>query len=316
MKRIAWINDNTIEEVQGGATVTSQVMIEKGRELGHSIIFLTPKELKDLESAKQLETYDLLILNNINAFDLEVMEHILDTYPFVKYEHDYCYCQYRNARCEDCKIKPCTPAPIFVKLFSNSKLNIFFSPLQLSIYQAAFKETMRDAIVIPPPMKEGEFTPNLERDPSDENDIRNRCYLYAGVIMSHKGLHQILDFASGQKDKIFHFAGKPVNKELLERIKKEHTYLGEIPHNEMPTLLKKYKNFIINPQMPETFGISILEAMATGCAITKFSKTYTTGLESYELPLPKLLDRCYNAPDKFWVQIRKVLNSSNPKKKD
>ncbi len=291
------MNDYTIKELQGGATVTGSIMIKTGRELGHKIDEYTPKGFNTYPNpAVTLNTYDLIILNNINSFKPELIEWIIENLKYIKYEHDYSFCQWRSAQCWRCKIK-CTPADIFVKLYSNSLLNIFFSPLQLNIYKKFFGETMRDAVCIPAPMEREAWYPN--------KDIQQDAYLYAGVLMNHKGIHQILDFADSQKNKIFHFAGRVVDKKILDRIKEKYTYLGEIPYADMPKLLRKYKYFMINPQMPETFGLSVLEAMQSGCTIIKFAKSHEIGLESYNLSPGKMIERCFKAPDTFWKAIER-----------
>ena len=155
------------------------------------------------------------------------------------------------------------------------------------------------ATAIPAPMEEGKFYP--------DKNIQQDAYLFAGAIMTHKGIHQILDFADSQKGegKVFHFAGRAVNKSAMERIKKDYTYLGEVTYDEMPQLYRKYKSLLFNSQMPETFGLTILEAMASGCTIIKFSKTHEIGLESYRLSPGELMKRCFNAPDNFWKIIEK-----------
>lgn len=304
--RIAWLK----EDFKGGANVSNSLMIKKGKELGYEIDEITPKDLVEggkfanmklnwdltMPSEKRLETYDLIVLSNINTFKTEIIEWIIKNKKYVTLNHDYAYCRTRSAMC-----KPkCVPAKIFVDLYANSLLNIFFSPLQLNIHKEVFGETMRDAICIPAPIEKDKWFPNKE--------IQQDAYLYAGVLATHKGVNQILDFADSQKGngKIFHFAGKIVNKEIIDRIKKDYTYLGEIPHDEMPNLLRKYKNFIINPIMPETFGLSIIEAMMSGCTIVKFSQTYKTGLESWNLSPTQLIERCSKSSTKFWNEIKRL----------
>lgn len=286
---IAWLNDYSVEEMQGGCNITGGIMIKKGVERKHEIHRFTPKNIEGVEFSK----FDLLILNNINNFKLEFIEEIIANHPYVKYEHDYCFCKKRNALCNP----RCSPAPIFTRLFSNSKLNIFFSPLQLKIFKEVFGETMRDAITIPAPIEEDKWF----ADPH----IQQEAYLFFGMIATHKGIHQILDFADSQKGtgKVFHFAGKPINKVAFKRIKENYHYLGEIPHEEVPKLLRKYKYVLTNPQCHETFGTTILEAMMSGCTVVKFSKSFETGLESYNLSPKQIMDKSLKASSKFWKTI-------------
>ena len=293
--KICWISDYKLSEFIGGAQVTSKIQIDYGRKIGYEIDEISSQDLKE----KSLSTdYDLYILNSISGFPTEFIEDIIATKPYITYTRDYNFCQYRNARCNNCK-QPCSPAPIFIKLYQESKLNIFLSPLHLNIHKKFFKETMRDAIYIPSPMIEGQFSPN--------KDIQQDAYLYAGSIMQHKGVSQILDFADSMKGKIFHFAGKAINKKLIDRIKEKYCYLGEIPFEEMPRLYKKYKYFIVNPIWPEPFGRSLMESMMSGCTLTRFSKTEQTGMESYNISPKDMMDKCLKAPEIFWNKIKKVI---------
>ena len=185
-------------------------------------------------------------------------------------------------------------------MYSNSLLNIFLSPLQKSIHKDFFRETMRDAIYIPSPINKDVYFPDLSIQQPD-------AHLYLGTIMDHKGISQILDYAKGEKGKVFHFAGRPVSKELMRRIKEKHLYLGNIYHKEVPKLLRKYKYFMINPQWPEPFGRTIIEAMCSGCTLIKFEKSETTGLESYNLSPQEITDKCLGAPVEFWNKIKEAL---------
>jgi len=310
--KIAWINDFKTGEITGGNNKTSSIIIEKGRSLGYEITEISPsdlfnKELEDQFTQEDKETlkkiligYDLLILNNINYFKTEVIDWIIHNTKYIKYEHDYCYCQFRNG-CVRCKPK-CEPAKIFVDLFTYSLKNIFFSPMQLDIFKKAFGNMiLRDAIYLPAPMIENSFYP-------DKNIQQKNAYLFAGALQTAKGVHQILDYADIQKGtgKVFHFAGRVISKEIMERIKKSYHYLGEIDSDEMAKLYRKYEYFIFNPQLPESFCHTLLEALASGCKVIKFQKSMKTGLESYNLSPQDILKECYTAPDKFWKIIDEV----------
>ena len=252
--KIAFLKDHSLKEFIGGANITDDIMIQKGISLGHKIKEFNFKDLKD---TKPLDEFDLIILSNINSFKKEVIEDIIKNKKYLTYNHDYLFCQFRSAQCKmRCKTK-CKPAKIYQDMYSNSLLNIFLSPLQKSIHKDFFRETMRDAIYIPSPINKDVYFPDLSIQQPD-------AHLYLGTIMDHKGISQILDYAKGEKGKVFHFAGRPVSKELMRRIKEKHLYLGNIYHKEVPKLLRKYKYFMINPQWPEPFGRTIIEAMCSG----------------------------------------------------
>ena len=296
--KIAFLTDHSTKTFVGGANVTDSIMIGKGIELGHEITEFNFKDLKDEDNAKKLDGFDLIILSNINSFKIEVIQDIVKNKKYITYCHDYLFCKSRSAQCKlKCKIT-CTPAKIYQDLYANSLLNIFLSPLQLDIHRKFFRATMRDAVYIPSPIIKDVYFPEL--------NIQQDAYLYLGVIMNHKGVSQILDYAEGQKNKVFHFAGKPVNQELIKRIKDKHHYLGQVNHKDVPKLLRKYKFFMINPQWPEPFGRTIIEAMCSGCTLIKFEKSDSTGLESYDLSPKNMIDLCIDAPNIFWDKIKEV----------
>lgn len=292
--KLAFLNDFSSKEFNGGTTITCNILIEEGKRQGREIDFFTYKDLPDICSLNKLDNFDLIVLNNISYFQLDVIKELIRTKNYITINHDYGWCSRRNGKC-GIDHEDCMPAKIFIDIFAKSKLNIFFSPLQLNIHKEKFGQVLRDAVCIPAPIERGKFYP-------DKNLQRN-AYLYAGAIATHKGVHQILDFADTQEDKVFHFAGKPVNQLLVKIIKDKHTYLGEIPHEQMPQLYRKYKYFLYNSQMHETFCHSIIEAMLSGCTVVRFEKSWETGMESYNLPPTEMIERCYNAPVEFWQKI-------------
>ena len=70
-------------------------------------------------------------------------------------------------------------------------------------HERVFGPVMRDAIYIPSPIEKGKFHPN--------DAIEKKKYLYAGVLMGHKGVVQILDWAEATGKKL-DFAGREVSK--------------------------------------------------------------------------------------------------------
>jgi len=290
--KIAWFNDYSIEQYVGGATITNQIMINEGRKRGHEIIVFTHDQ--DIKFEHELDKFNIIILNNINMFKEGVISFIIHNKKYVNYVHDYGFCQYRNLRCDSCN-ENCSPSPFFIKLFANSKLNIFLSPLHLENHKKFFGMTLRDAIFIPSPLEKGMFHPNKTK----KNE-----YLFVGVLMNHKGINQVLDYADSQKIKL-NIAGKKINKEVAERIDKYHNYLGEFKYEEMPKIYGNYSYMLTNPQWDEPFGRVYSEALASGCNIIKFQKSHKTGIESYNLPNEDMLDLCYSAPELFWDEVEK-----------
>ena len=103
MTKIAFFNDYSLQQYIGGCTITNSLMIKKGIELGYEITEFDSKE--DINPEKDLKDFDLIILNNINMFKEETLRWIVDNTKYMNYVHDYCWCQFRSAQCERCKVE-------------------------------------------------------------------------------------------------------------------------------------------------------------------------------------------------------------------
>lgn len=148
---IVWVQDANI---MGGAELSSHQVITIGERLGFNIQLLTPQSfnLGLLRNAK------LLILNNIWSFDASQMVEIKRAIfefqvPYVKYEHDM-----REVIYED-------RLSFSRRLFKNSKMNVFLSPLHLQEYQKKIYE-MSPCITLPLAIDVDKFIPNpkIKRD--------------------------------------------------------------------------------------------------------------------------------------------------------
>jgi len=118
-KMVAWVQDSSI---RGGAEISNELVIKVGIDCGFSILVITPKAMS-LRS--DLEGSDLAIFNNIWAFNPSQMK-IIDEFvsrgmrPYVKYEHDH---------------RELNRPEFSKKLFANSILNVFLSPIHLENYR-------------------------------------------------------------------------------------------------------------------------------------------------------------------------------------
>ena len=296
---IGWLSDYSTDNFQGGASLTNEQLINEGKKRGHEIIF---QEYKTFNQ-EDLKDTDLIVLTNINLFQKKDIEWVINNKPFVKYEHDYCFCRFRNVRCgELCKIK-CRPVEIFQSMFGRSKLNIFMSKLQLDIYKKFFNNIMfRDAKVIPPPIQTDRFFP-------DDNVREPKTALYLGLISEHKGIFEIISKAKQLKQKGFKvdFAGRIVHEKIKQMIEEEFNYIGEIPHDQVPNLMRRYNFFLIAPKMRETFGITKLEAELSGCEIIRINDV-PLGIESYNKNIQEIKALCDNAHNVWWEEIEKIEN--------
>lgn len=303
--RIAWITDLTLnDEKHGGAEITESYMIEEGVKREHQIDIFTPITLTNADEV--LYKYDLFIINNCVMFDKEQIRKIRDNFlkPFVTYNHDYNFCAFRNAdcalynNCDICEKDRNELFDFFSKAFKKAELNIFLSPLHLELTAAKCKNIINNSVVIPPPINLEKFKPNAKaRKPG--------TYLYFGNIYKGKGIDQVLKDYKHLGKKL-HFAGQFWDPSFKMEILKDHTYIGEIPHNKIPEVLATYENFIRYTPLKESFGRSTVEAMACGCNIV--SKTQI-GAESFGIPAEELLKKCSEAPKVFWNKVEEVIEN-------
>ena len=109
--KVLFISDFTLEQRAGGAQVSNDIIIKKGRELGFDI-----KEHHHLSSITDfLSSYDLVVNSNLEAISKispEKIPFILKMPNSVRLEHDSCSYLDNNTR---------------LQLFSNAKKNYFLS---------------------------------------------------------------------------------------------------------------------------------------------------------------------------------------------
>ena len=292
--KVGWLSDYNKKDLLGGASISNSLMIKEGEDRGHTIVFQDYKTFNQ----EELEDMDLVVLSNINMFQKKHIQWVIDNKPFVKYEHDYCFCKFRNVRCEEQCPVICKPAEIFEDLFMKSKLNIFISKLQQDIYNRFFNNLLfRNALILPPPIDTKLYF-------ADKKLQKKDTYLYLGLIAEHKGVAEIIEegLRLKQLGKTVVFAGKGVHKVLMERIKENFKYLGEIEHEDVPKLLRQYQHFFVAPKMRETFGIVVLEAILSGCNIVRFKNSKEMGIDSYR-DIKTIVELGNNSKHIFWNKI-------------
>ncbi len=122
-QKVAWIQDDFII---GGAELSSGLVIEIGRDCGYSIDFITPST-DSLAMELILSQSDFIVISNFWGFSEEQVHIILksiysDRKPYVKYEHDH---------------RELDRLEFSRKLFQNSRLNVFLSPIHLKNHREA-----------------------------------------------------------------------------------------------------------------------------------------------------------------------------------
>jgi glycosyltransferase involved in cell wall biosynthesis len=99
---------------------------------------------------------------------------------------------------------------------------------------------------------------------------KNFTVLYAGRIISKKGIPQLLEAAFKLPNIKFIFAGTgPFQQILIDRshLCKNITYLGPIPNRELPRIYRQASIFCLPSQYTEGYGRAVMEAVASGLPV-------------------------------------------------
>lgn len=274
-KQIGWIQD--LVRV-GGAEISNQEVIRVGTDCGFNITVITPESL---QSNDQLSSIDLFVLNNIWYFGQEQMAVILKTIysgiPYIKYEHDY-----RELNRPDFSIK----------LFKQSKQNVFLSPKHLKDYQ---KRLGCDGICLPLAINVDQFKPvertNREKDSALMFDTPNRKFGKSGetFIKEHPKMTFTILF-----DGDLRIRGENVRSSL------------PVPYEDLPKLYSAHEYLVHLPERDWAGERIIFEAALCGCKIIANDHVghMSWGRDLTDIEL--LREWLTQAPYEFWKEAGKI----------
>jgi len=110
--------------------------------------------------------------------------------------------------------------------------------------------------IIPPGMKYEEY-----RTATKENFV-----LFVGRLSKQKGIDYLMQVAGQLPDIEFKVVGTGKGEAKIQYIPKNVEFLGYVSHDELLDLYARAPIFCL-PSIAETFGLVIIEAMASGCAV-------------------------------------------------
>lgn len=119
----------------------------------------------------------------------------------------------------------------------------------------------RESVVVYPP---------VDIDPFSIGEGRGGYYLAGGRLTYYKRFDIIVDAFSKMNMPLYIYGDGPERGNLENRAKPNIHFLGRISEKKLHTLYKDAIAFI-NPQ-EEDFGITMVEAMASGCPVIAFNK--------------------------------------------
>jgi glycosyltransferase involved in cell wall biosynthesis len=215
----------------------------------------------------------LIILNNTGLFKRSDLEWIVGTQTYIKYEHDYSFCKHRHATEHDCNVECAQTLNFYTKVFNNSILNIFLSPLHRDVYLKYMDLDLSKIHLQPSPIDVSRF-----EYAGPKEDI----YLAVGEDGWHKGTDLIRKEFPGIK-----FIGGN----------------NKIPYEQVPGHYKLAKYFVHKPRWIEPFGRAVAEAY---CAHCELIVNRNIGFLSYDWDYEDrsfVKTRLKRAPKVFWKAV-------------
>jgi len=276
-KIIAWVQD---QSRTGGAELTNAETVRIGRDCGFGISILTPHN-SDAEMRKTLSEADLIVINNLWEFFPLSMHSIQEAIssarvPYVKFEHDH-----RELGRPD----------FSRRLFRNSALNVFLSPIHLENHQKALG---CDGIALPLAIDPRPFV-------AVKNDKRQPGTALICNVRHFKTWTNLTTYAETHRDLRFTvYAERAVlNGPNIET-------LPMVPHERMPEIYGRFEYLV---HLLDGWGAGervIFEAALSGCKVVSSERA---GHMSWGRDLGDkegLAEWLTDAPYQFWREIDKL----------
>ena len=283
-KKILWISDYNLSHSAGGAQRSNDIIIQKGRELGLSILEANYNFNFHIEDFDQ---YDILVSSNLEAI-YKLHPNIIDKIASHKYhvrlEHD----SNRYLKQEDRE-----------KLFRSCKKTVFLTNFHHQLFINNYGDIFNNVEIVADPIDTDLFY--------NQNQEREDKILYVGFMHELKGTLSFFEFAMGNPQLQFVVAGWGTRVfDFLVRNTPNVEYLGTVPHEDMPKLFNKYQTLFYSPIIPEPFCRSVAEAILCGIKLMSSSSNIIGCMHEFqELGKQKFTENCKNASNYFWESILK-----------
>jgi len=281
-KKILWISDYSLSHSAGGAQRSNDIIIQKGRELGYSILEANYNFNFNIEDFNQ---YDILISSNLEAI-YKLHPNIIDKIASHKYhvrlEHD----SNRYLKQEDRE-----------KLFRSCKKTVFLTNFHHKLFINNYGNIFNDVKIVADPIDTDLFY--------NQNQEREDKILYVGFMHELKGTLSFFEFAMDNPQLQFVVAGWGTRVfNFLATNTPNVEYLGTVSHEEMPKLFNKYETLFYNPIIPEPFCRSVAEGALCGIKLMSSSSNIIGCMHEFrELGKEKFIENCKNASNYFWESI-------------
>ena len=298
MLKAAFLHDTAFDFI-GGAELSNKRVLDTAEECG---VLTTYDNLSDFGNTKQLiNESDFVIVNSIFncPYEFLLIDYLAETKkPYVKWEHDYNFCEKRHAMCfVDINVKGCCKGQrvnAHRKLFLHAALSVFTSPKHYKLHSEMYGEAIGNHFIVPPLIN-----PAIQPAAKETNTV---CF--ASQLCANKGGNELIDFAIANPHMQVLVYG---DDELGRQLPPNLSVKGKQPPSEVLTALSKSEYFFFNPRLPEPCGRVAAEAFLSGC------KTITNdrvGFHSnpYYPAYPEVArEAIQDAPYLFWQQVKNAV---------
>lgn len=279
--KVLFISDFNIQQMNGGAQVSNNLIIEKGRELGYEII----EHNHNSSAINLIYNYDLVISSNLNILSRTnptILNFITNHNNHIRLEHDSCHYLNDNDR----KL-----------LFESSKINFFLSNFHLEFFVEKYGNYFKNIEIVYDPIDANIFYKNnLEI----KYDI-----VYCGFLSELKGYKNLLNFAIKNPDRNIHIFGWQEEQEIIQDIKNQkNIFLNEkVSHEETAKIFQQSKFIYHSPILNEPFCRMVGEALLCGCEFIGDESKIGSLKEFKKVGYESFKNQCNNACKIFWEKI-------------
>jgi glycosyltransferase involved in cell wall biosynthesis len=279
--KILFISDFNIHQMNGGAQVSNELIIEKGRELGHEII----EHNYDSSPINLIYNYDLVISSNLNIFSRRnptILNFIVNHKNHIRLEHDSCHYLNNNDR----KL-----------LFESSKINFFLSNFHLEFFVEKYGNYFKNIEIVYDPINTNIF---YKSNSEIKYDI-----VYCGFLHEQKGYKNLLNFAIKNPDRNIHIFGWQEEQKVIEDLKNQkNIFLNEkVSHEETAEIFQQSKFVYHSPILNEPFCRMVGEALLCGCEFIGDESKIGSLKEFKKVGYESFKNQCNNAANIFWEKI-------------
>jgi len=289
MRKIIWIADFKQEDRPGGAQITNRTMVEYGRKLGYEVVELSAKDI-DEPFNRRIFKKAYYILNNyvvIHSKQNKYLKRVIEETDYSRYIHDYDW------------VYPSISGSFIDRAFSRAKSVIYLSPLHKK--QNDIKQFRHpNSVVIPSPINTKLFVP-------DESKRVKDTVLFSGEINTHKGLHNVYNYALFNPKKTVDIYGWVAHPGLTTSLPSNVKIIGKEESEKMSEIYQRYESTIHLPNWFEPFGRSVAEAYLSGCKMIVNEKV---GFNTFDWDygnIEAVRKEISESPANFWKHIGEQL---------